>query len=75
MLGLELAPDISSLPGDPGKAQAVRFANLLHSAGLLAIPAGARILRFLPPLNLCQSEAEEGLIIVDSVVANLNSSN
>ena len=75
MLGLELAPDISSLPGDPGKAQSVRFANLLHSAGLLAIPAGARILRLLPPLNLCQSEAEEGLNIVDSVVANLNSSN
>ena len=42
MLGIELAPDIPKLPGDPGKTQAVRFANLLHAAGLLAIPAGAQ---------------------------------
>ena len=48
MLGIELAPNIPNLPGDPGKTQAVRFANLLHAAGLLAIPAGAQIMRFLP---------------------------
>jgi acetylornithine/succinyldiaminopimelate/putrescine aminotransferase len=43
----------------------------LHAAGLLVIPAGAQILRFLPPLNVRQSEAEEGLKIVESVVARL----
>ena len=59
------------LPGDPSKTVAVRFANLLHGAGLLAIPAGAQIMRFLPPLNLQQSEAEEGLRIIESVVAPL----
>src|SRR5262249_21626518 len=48
MLGMELAPDIPKLPGDPNKSQAVRFANLLHAAGLLSIPAGTQILRFLP---------------------------
>src|SRR5690242_1492768 len=57
MLGLELAPNIPNLPGESTKTQAVRFANLLHAAGLLTIPAGAQILRFLPPLNLGQSEA------------------
>jgi predicted acetylornithine/succinylornithine family transaminase len=71
MLGLELAPDIPNLPGDAAKTQAVRFVNLLHAAGLLAIPAGASVVRFLPPLNLRQSEAEEGLKIVETVVARL----
>jgi 4-aminobutyrate aminotransferase-like enzyme len=71
MIGLELAPNIPDLPGETAKTQAVRFANLLHAAGLLTIPAGAQILRFLPPLNLRKSEAEEGLKIVESVVARL----
>jgi acetylornithine/succinyldiaminopimelate/putrescine aminotransferase len=71
MLGLELAPNLAHLPGDPGKPQAARFANVLHAAGLLTIPAGANILRLLPPLNLRQSEAEEGLHLLESVVKNL----
>jgi len=72
MLGLELAPDLPNLPGDTNKTQAVRFANLLHAAGLLAIPAGTHVLRFLPPLNLRQVEANEGLQIVESIFANLS---
>ncbi len=71
MLGMELAPNIGRLPGDSAKSQAVRFVNLLHSAGLLTIPAGTQVIRFLPPLNLRQSEAEEGLKIVESVAAKL----
>lgn len=71
MLGLELVPNIPTLPGESSKTQAVRFTNLLHAAGLLAIPAGAQILRFLPPLNLRQNEAEEGLKIVESVITRL----
>jgi len=71
MIGIELAPNISRLPGDAAKTQAVRFANLLHAEGLLAIPAGANILRLLPPLILRQTEAEEGLEIIESVVARL----
>jgi acetylornithine/N-succinyldiaminopimelate aminotransferase len=71
MMGIELVPNISNLPGDSSKTQASRFANLLHAAGLLAIPAGGQIMRFLPPLNLQQSEAEEGLKLIESVVAKL----
>jgi acetylornithine/N-succinyldiaminopimelate aminotransferase len=69
MLGIELAPNVPNLPGDSSKTQSIRFANLLHTAGLLAIPAGANVMRFLPPLNLRQGEAEEGLRIVESVIA------
>src|SRR5262249_52577805 len=71
MLGLELTPNIQNLPGDANKPQAARFANLLHAAGLLTIPAGAQILRLLPPLNLRPSEAEEGLQLLESVVKGL----
>jgi acetylornithine aminotransferase/acetylornithine/N-succinyldiaminopimelate aminotransferase len=71
MLGLELAPAIPNLPGDPAKTQAARFAALLHSAGLLTIPAGAHILRLLPALNLSRAEAGEGLGILDTVATRL----
>lgn len=71
MLGLELTPNISKLPGDASKLPSLRFCNLLHAAGLLTVPAGGQIVRFLPPLNLRQSEAEEALKIIESVVAKL----
>ncbi len=71
MLGVELAPNVPNLPGDPARTQSVRFANLLHQAGLLTIPAGPQVLRLLPPLNLRQAEAEEALAIIESVCARL----
>jgi acetylornithine aminotransferase/acetylornithine/N-succinyldiaminopimelate aminotransferase len=69
MLGVELAAELSNLPGEASKSVAVRFTNLLHSLGLLAIPAGTRILRFLPPLILRPDEAREGLRIFEAAVA------
>ena len=71
MLGLELASTIPNLPGDPTKLAASRFVSLLHTAGMLAIPAGANVIRFLPPLNLRQTEAADGLKILESVAAGL----
>jgi acetylornithine/N-succinyldiaminopimelate aminotransferase len=71
MLGMELAPGVPNLPGDPTKPQAVRFAHLLHDAGVLTIPAGAQILRLLPPLNLRRSEAADGLKVVELLAAKL----
>jgi len=71
MLGIELAANIPNLPGDPAKTQAIRMTNLLHAAGLLVIPAGANVLRLLPALNLTRGEAEEGLKLIESVIAKL----
>lgn len=72
MLGMELTPELAAtMPGDASKSVALRFTNLLHAAGLLAIPAGTQIIRFLPALNLRRAEAEEGLRIIESVVAKL----
>lgn len=73
MLGIELAPNIQNLPGDVSRTQAVRFAQLLHAEGILTIPAGTQVLRLLPPLNLRQREAEEGLAALEAVAAKLAS--
>jgi acetylornithine aminotransferase/acetylornithine/N-succinyldiaminopimelate aminotransferase len=72
MLGFELAPNIAKLPGDTTKFQAVRFVDLLHEAGLLAVPAGANVIRLLPSLNLTRAEAAEGISIIESVVKKLS---
>jgi acetylornithine aminotransferase/acetylornithine/N-succinyldiaminopimelate aminotransferase len=71
MLGFELAPNIPTLPGDAAKMQSARLANLLQQEGLLVIPAGAQVLRFLPPLNLRQHEADEAVKILESVLQRL----
>lgn len=70
MLGLELAPEIPSLKIE-GKLPSAVFTTLLQEAGLLLIPAGPNVLRLLPPLNLTRGDAEEGLIILERVVAKL----
>jgi acetylornithine aminotransferase/acetylornithine/N-succinyldiaminopimelate aminotransferase len=72
MLGLELAQTLVHLPGDTSKTKAVRFVALLQAAGVLTIPAGENVLRFLPALNLSRAEAKEGLDILESVVATLS---
>ena len=71
MLGIELSPNIANLPGDSSRTQAVRFAQLLHQAGVLTIPAGANVLRLLPPLNLKQSEADEGLAAIEAAASHV----
>jgi acetylornithine/N-succinyldiaminopimelate aminotransferase len=71
MLGFELVPNIPNLPGEPNKPQAARMTNLLQAVGVLVIPAGANVLRLLPALNLTHGEAEEGLKLIESVIAKL----
>ncbi|HKQ39347.1 MAG TPA: acetylornithine transaminase, partial [Verrucomicrobiae bacterium] len=70
MLGLELVEKIPALSGSD-KAASIQLTNRLHEAGLLGIPAGNNVIRLLPPLNLRQSEADEGLQIIESVVKRL----
>ena len=72
ILGVELASNIPNLPGDSTKPLASRVTNLMHAAGVLVIPAGANVLRLLPALNLTRGEAEEGLKLIESVVAELS---
>jgi acetylornithine/succinyldiaminopimelate/putrescine aminotransferase len=55
---------------DPGIA-AIETVKRLHEKNLLTIPAAASVIRLLPPLNLSQSEAEDGLRAIESVVVDL----
>jgi acetylornithine aminotransferase/acetylornithine/N-succinyldiaminopimelate aminotransferase len=70
MLGIELAPNIPALSNN-GRAASLQFVTRLHEAGLLTIPSGNQVIRLLPPLNLRRNEAEEGIRIIASVLANL----
>jgi acetylornithine/N-succinyldiaminopimelate aminotransferase len=70
LVGMELANGIPAF-SQTDRAASLQFTNRLHEAGALAIPAGNSVLRFLPPLNFSRSEAEEGIQIVESVVAKL----
>ena len=40
--------------------------------GLLLAPAGAKVLRFVPPLIVSEAEVEEAVQILDKVIATLN---
>jgi len=53
------------------KPAALQLVNRLHAAGVLTIPAGAQIVRLLPPLNLKPQEAGEGLSKIEEVVKSL----
>ncbi len=70
MLGFELAPDIPAFAGSD-KTPSAQFINRLHEAGVLAIPAGKHVIRLLPALNLRPQEAQEGIRIIEDVVAKL----
>lgn len=54
MIGIELAE-----AGD--RNAAIPFVKKLMTAGLLAIPAGERVIRLLPPLNVTGTEIDEAL--------------
>jgi acetylornithine/succinyldiaminopimelate/putrescine aminotransferase len=70
MLGLELAEKIPAFAASD-KPAAAQFVNRLHAAGVLTIPAGARVVRLLPPLNLTWQEAGEGIAIIEEVAKSL----
>jgi acetylornithine/N-succinyldiaminopimelate aminotransferase len=72
MLGFELwekerIPALAAVE----ESAAIQFVNRLQDAGLLTIPSGNQVVRLLPALNLRRSEAEEGIKIIESVVAKL----
>jgi acetylornithine/succinyldiaminopimelate/putrescine aminotransferase len=71
MIGIELEEKIPSFASSD-KPAATQFVNALHRAGALAIPAGARVIRLLPALNLRRAEAAEAVQIIESVAARVS---
>ena len=54
MVGFELAEETDA-------NVAIAFTKKLMTNGLLAIPAGERVIRLLPPLNVTAAEVDEAL--------------
>ncbi len=67
MLGIELAENIPAF-ANTGKVASLNFVNRLHEAGVLTVPSGAQVVRFLPALNLTRAEAAEGVALIAGVV-------
>jgi len=67
MLGIELAENIPAF-ANTGKVASLNFVNRLHEAGVLTVPSGTHVVRFLPALNLRREDAAEGLAVMASVV-------
>ena len=66
MIGIEMGDGFGSF--DDSKPAAVQWVSALHEAGLLTIPAGSSVVRFLPPLNLTREEAQAGLDLFEQTV-------
>ena len=63
MLGIEFSSDIEALKGSQ-QPVSLQMVNRLHEAGMLTIPSGANVVRFLPPLNLNQTDAQSAIEIL-----------
>ncbi|MBX7210209.1 MAG: acetylornithine transaminase [Verrucomicrobiaceae bacterium] len=54
-----------------GRPASIFVARKLLDAGLMTVPAGPSVVRWLPPLNITQSEAAEALRIMSAVLSAL----
>ena len=54
-----------------GKVASIFLARLLLDAGLMTVPAGPGVVRWLSPLNITQTEASEALGLMRGVLAQL----
>ena len=66
MIGIEMGDGFGSF--DDSKPAAVQWVSALHETGVLTIPAGSSIVRFLPPLNLTKEEAQVGLDLFEQTI-------
>lgn len=61
MIGIEFQPPFN----------AIDLVKRLHERNVLTVPAGNSVIRLLPPLDLRNSEAEEGLRAIEALIVDL----
>ena len=71
MIGIDMSKEIASFNNK--NPASIQWVSALHDAGLLTIPAGDSTIRFLPPLNLTQNEAQTGLDLFEHTIKKLTS--
>jgi acetylornithine/N-succinyldiaminopimelate aminotransferase len=67
MLGIELGEEFASLGVDGKTPSNVAVVRLMQN-GLLSVPAGPSVLRWLPPLNVSQAEIDEAVSILTATL-------
>lgn len=71
MIGVQLGNDFPKTTRPP----ALEVVTRAMSAGLLVIPAGETVVRFLPPLNVTRAEIEEAVAKFSETLRSIESSN
>ena len=75
MIGFELNTAIIEACDDfkaSGKLPSIWITKQLMDAGLLTVPAGPKVIRWLAPMNTTEAEAREGLRIMREVLLKLS---
>ena len=71
MIGVQLGNDFPKTTRPP----ALEVVTRAMSAGLLVIPAGETVVRFLPPLNVTRAEIDEALATFSETIRSIESAN
>lgn len=74
MIGFELEEEkIAALEAvkASGKVASIYAAKAMLDAGLMVVPAGPKVVRWLPPLNITDEHVSEGLLIFRGVLDQL----
>ncbi len=69
LLGFALNPDSFNVPAETPAS--IHLCKALMDAGLLTVPAGPETLRWLPPLNVTDTEVDEALRILKNTLDSL----
>ncbi|TDU66527.1 acetylornithine aminotransferase [Prosthecobacter fusiformis] len=75
MIGFELAEAAlmaKTAISTSGKIASIYVAKAMLDAGLLVVPAGPKVVRWLPPMNLTDAQAAEALAIFKTVLSDLS---
>jgi acetylornithine/succinyldiaminopimelate/putrescine aminotransferase len=76
MIGFELEEEtIAALEivKASGKIASIFVAKALLDAGMMVVPAGPKVVRWLPPMNLTDAQVAEGLSLFKSTLSELAS--
>jgi acetylornithine aminotransferase/acetylornithine/N-succinyldiaminopimelate aminotransferase len=73
MLGIELSEEFGSLAAD-GKTPSQVVVVTSMKNGLLTVPAGPSVLRWLPPLNVSRAEIDEAVSILAKTLDQIRNS-
>ncbi len=74
MIGFQLDVDRlekSAVLKDEGRVASVAVVDALGEAGLLTVPAGGDVVRWLPPLVACQEDVDKAFGIMEKVLNDL----